>query len=319
MTTTTSSTASTASGASIGATASQVQQQQFVSRQRPIARYQSQHDVPRPSFTTNPPQIESFPRGYPSLSALLSSDPDFTIFRCFARLHTRVLLHKQDDLIELEQKLDQLDLSQSQANPYLLTTNRRREANKDRQELLGKIEEKLKEYDALLAAFYTHLERSEPEESEIQSVANWMDGKKPVAFAESTFLNDWSDLRRAKHSVEKGGLETFLGRCAGVSSLCKDTNPKSEDPQIQFIKQSKVIAVSRTLTTIFAVATLVVPIGILYAVKAVPARLWVITAFTGVFSSALCWLTSSRNYEIFSATAAYCAVMVVFVGSLPNE
>ncbi|RMJ16570.1 hypothetical protein CDV36_003723 [Fusarium kuroshium] len=179
-------------------------------------------------------------------------------------------------------------------------------------------QEKLKEYDALLAAFYTHLERPEPEEPEIKSVANWMDGKKPVAFAESTFLNDWSDLRRAKHSVEKGGLETFLGRYAGVSSLCKDSNPKSEDPQIQFIKQSKVVAVSRALTTLFAVATLVVPIGILYAVKAVPTRLWVIAAFTGVFSSSLCWLTSSRNYEIFSATAAYCAVMVVFVGSLPN-
>ncbi|KAJ4172017.1 hypothetical protein NW754_007615 [Fusarium falciforme] len=183
MTATTSSRASTASGASTGATASQIQQQQFVSRQRTITRYQSQHDIPSPSFTTNPPQIESFPRGYPSLSAFLSSDPDFTIFRCFTRLHTRVLLHKQDDLIELEQKLDQLDLSQSQTNPYLLTTNRRREANKDRQELLGKIEEKLKEYDDLLAAFYTHLERPEPEESEIQSAANWMDGKKPVAFA----------------------------------------------------------------------------------------------------------------------------------------
>lgn len=52
-------------------------------------------------------------------------------------------------------------------------------------------------------------------------MANWMDGKKPVAFAESTFLNDWSDLRRAKHSVEKGGLETFLGRYAGVFSPCK--------------------------------------------------------------------------------------------------
>jgi hypothetical protein len=37
-----------------------------------------------------------------------------------------------------------------------------------------------------------------------------------------------------------------------------------------------------------------------------------------MFTSALRLLTLSRNFEIFSATAAYCAVMVVFVGSLPG-
>ncbi|KAH7110735.1 hypothetical protein EDB81DRAFT_849146 [Dactylonectria macrodidyma] len=261
---------------------------------------------------------KSFPRGYPSLSAFLSSDRDFTMFRCFARLHVRLLLHKQDELVELEQQLDQLDRSQSETSPYLLTTNRRRDANAERQALLELVEGKLKEYDTLLESFLTHLERPEPEKSQVESVANWTDGTKPLPYAESTFLSDWGDLRRAKALVEKGGLEYLLGRYTSFSNLYEDKCSKSDDPQIRYIKQSKLMEVSRALTTLTAVATLVAPIGVLYSVQAVATRLWIIAGFTALFSSALCWLTPSRSYEIFSATAAYCAVMVVFVGSLPS-
>lgn len=74
---------------------------------------------------------------------------------------------------------------------------------------------------------------------------------------------------------------------------------------------------SRFLATTFAVLSLVVPVVVLYFIESTPQRLGIITVFTTIFSSILCWLTQSRNYEIFSATAAYCAVMVVFVGSIP--
>ncbi|CAM1511326.1 Fc.00g088390.m01.CDS01 [Cosmosporella sp. VM-42] len=199
-------------------------------------------------------------------------------------------------------------------------------ANTERRVLLAEVEEKLKEYNTLLESFLGHLERPEPEEPQIKSVINWMDGKKPLTRAKSTFLNDWSDLKRPRQSGEKGGLEVFLGWCAAspmLCGICKVFSPpasssKSEDPHIQLLRQSRITSASRTLTTTFAVFTLVIPITVLYNVETIASRLWVITGFTAIFSSALCWLTSSRNYEIFSATAAYCAVMVVFVGSLPG-
>jgi hypothetical protein len=56
----------------------------------------------------------------------------------------------------------------------------------------------------------THQERPEPDESQIQSVRNWVDGKRPVVYPETAFLNDWSDLKRARHTIEKGGLENIL-------------------------------------------------------------------------------------------------------------
>lgn len=68
--------------------------------------------------------------------------------------------------------------------------------------------------DTLLQSLLTHLERPEPEPSQIKSVVNWMDGKKPIVRAESTFLNDWSDLKSVKQSTEKGGLEVLIANCA---------------------------------------------------------------------------------------------------------
>ncbi|KAF5008705.1 hypothetical protein FDECE_5032 [Fusarium decemcellulare] len=241
------------------------------------------------------------------------------MFRTFSRLHARVLLHKQDELAQLEQRLDRLDQADLQFDAYRLLTNRYGSGDEERRILLREIEVKLNEY--------THLERPDPEESQIKSVRSWMKGNKPVLAPEATFLNDWSDLKRARPSVERGGLESFIERGLDYPGLRRiyeflslvDSSSKSDDPRVKLFKTSRLVAVSRALTTILAVTTLVLPIGVLYCVEPIPERLGIIAAFTIIFSSALCWLTSSRNYEIFSATAAYCAVMVVFVGSLPGS
>ncbi|SCN80964.1 uncharacterized protein FFB20_09304 [Fusarium fujikuroi] len=118
-----------------------------------------------PSFQDNPPKIDEFPRGYPSLSAFLSGDREFTMFRSFTRLHARVLLHKQDELAELEQRLDQLDQKDSKVDSYRLLTNRHSSGDTERRALLSEIEGKLNDF-----------KRPEPEESQIKSVRNWVDG-----------------------------------------------------------------------------------------------------------------------------------------------
>lgn len=53
--------------------------------------------------------------------------------------------------MELEQRLDQLDRT---TDPYLLTTNRRRDADVERQTLLREVEGKLKEYGKTMCSYY---------------------------------------------------------------------------------------------------------------------------------------------------------------------
>lgn len=50
-----------------------------------------------------------FKRGYPNLAAFTSSDEDFAIYRRFGYLQARLLLDKQDQLRELEERLDHYD------------------------------------------------------------------------------------------------------------------------------------------------------------------------------------------------------------------
>lgn len=91
--------------------------------------------------------VESFRPGYPRLSALLHSDSKFILFRRFGHLHARVLLHKQDALVELEQKLNDLDLTDT--NAFLLTS-RRSDDNAARLALLDELDIKLKEYGKVI-------------------------------------------------------------------------------------------------------------------------------------------------------------------------
>ncbi|KAK0703255.1 hypothetical protein B0T26DRAFT_680959 [Lasiosphaeria miniovina] len=124
-------------------------------------------------------QVEAFPPGYPSLAAFLGNDRDFAMFRSFRRLHARVLLRKQDELAQLQQRLDGLDDAENKPSPYSLTTNRRQDAKAAEQAaLLSEL------INSLLTSFLKNLKRPEPEGDHVKSVANWMDGKKPLARAE---------------------------------------------------------------------------------------------------------------------------------------
>lgn len=82
--------------------------------------------------------------------------------------------------------------------------------------------------------------------------------------------------------------------------------------------REKILFVSKLLTTLLAVVSLSIPIVVLYNIATITTRLWALALFTTLFSLALCCLTESRHYEMFTAIAAYCAVMVVFVGNLPG-
>lgn len=48
-------------------------------------------------------------------------------------------------------------------------------------------------------------------------------------------------------------------------------------------------------------------------------KLVVLTSFTALFGGWIALFTSAKRYEIFGATAAYAAVLIVFVGIDPGD
>jgi hypothetical protein len=87
------------------------------------------------------------PNGYPRLAAILDSDQNFLLYRQFGYLQSRLLLYKQDELSELESKLDDLDEAVANEDPALNFSLRKQGARiGERIKLLQQTELKFKEY-----------------------------------------------------------------------------------------------------------------------------------------------------------------------------
>ena len=96
--------------------------------------------------------MDDYDQGYGKVAAFEDCDPNFLIYRKFGWLHNRIILHTQDELQELEERLEGLDKWEvSDGDKEIL--KHRREDDKDtdspRKELLKTIKAKLAEYDEL--------------------------------------------------------------------------------------------------------------------------------------------------------------------------
>lgn len=75
--------------------------------------------------------------------AFIASHPSFHIFRRFASLRARILLSKQDRLVELEKQLERID--RDEVKPLFLSSIRR-DKNDERKKILKDIDIALAEY-----------------------------------------------------------------------------------------------------------------------------------------------------------------------------
>ncbi|KAG9190018.1 hypothetical protein G6011_08106 [Alternaria panax] len=128
------------------------------------------------------------------------------LYRKFSHLNHRVLLHLQDEVAELEEELRHLDECVAQITPrdadgYAYPSSRRRDArfggdvHFKRTELLGKVYQKLEQYNKALLAFgQMNRELEGAGKGEVRAYREWMDEVEAVDEAESQFLERDGDL-----------------------------------------------------------------------------------------------------------------------------
>ena len=92
--------------------------------------------------------VNAYPQGYGKLAAIEACDPTFSIYRKFAWLRNRLLLHYQDELVQLEKQLEQLDQFHFREAPERLISRRRDDVFPEarRKDILKAIDAKLAEY-----------------------------------------------------------------------------------------------------------------------------------------------------------------------------
>lgn len=88
-----------------------------------------------------------------------------------------------------------------------------------------------------------------------------------------------------------------------------------ENSSLYYYPDSTVYTTINVLSTIFASLLCTIPIFVLYFVQSPLARLGSILAFTVLFSSVMAVIARAERVQCFAATAAFAAVLVVFVGS----
>jgi len=102
--------------------------------------------------------VDDYPPGYPQLAAFLNLDPNFPVYRRFGTLRHRLMVHKEVELMKLEQNLNEMDKADWTERRHRLQSIRRdhEDATKEgkeqseREKLIDEIDKKLERYGMVL-------------------------------------------------------------------------------------------------------------------------------------------------------------------------
>ena len=139
------------------------------------------------------------------------------MYRRYGYLRNRLLLHKQDEIAELEEELDKLDREDAAHGDdwYRLCSRRFDEEDHDackRKKLLHHINEALKSYDDLLLREHQVMSIREPTRKAHRGYFNFIFNEKPVAKEEYQFVYKEDDFVILGHQEDRwlGFTEVFV-------------------------------------------------------------------------------------------------------------
>jgi len=240
-------------------------------------------------------------------------------------LRRLLLLLKQAELHDLEGQLDRMDATQAatgDSDDESRFQVRREYQCRERKSLLRQIENKLKDYESLLIAQSVMESFSTPQKRNVNSYRNWLNGQAELIHYEMNFLNDRKDLialsNEEDYTVLENVADKVLGeRLARRLLMDKDGLAQTDNPHVLLYSSTRIGIMARLFIMLLVAASLLLPIVLLDLVKSEPKiHILVTVLFTMGFGSALVLLTRARKHDIFAATAAYCAVLVVFLGNV---
>ncbi|KAH8885875.1 hypothetical protein GQ53DRAFT_658951 [Thozetella sp. PMI_491] len=254
----------------------------------------------------------------------LDSDNETFVFRKFDNLAARNLLYLQSELLSIEKELSFLDRQDAQAaldnlqvkdmvrtwETMVSQSRAGHEDSRHRMELVERLRLKIKEYHEALLLQSRMEQLQRPNRRVLDTLRHWFSKPEPMLGGEAKrFLDDENDLVSLKPPAEIDYLSQFLRRHWRVKTeLTRDGRFKIG----RFEDSSISLAVS-AITIVVAAIFLIGSITGFYFVSNDVAKLAMIAAFTTAFALCISVMTNARRAEIFAATAAYAAVLVVFV------
>lgn len=289
--------------------------------------------------------------GYDKLARLIADHPSLAIYRKFGLLSSKILLYMQAELVNLENELeilvqddDEEDEKASFKVSWKAMSSASCENGADLQHRkVVNVQEKLRAYrtmrsqnllekfsncltDAMLLQSSRVRNLAKPRPSDLFVLQEWLEEPRGGdCFLEGIEADPWDpmyedDLITLTLSEQEDHLAKYLGdRLAPWYHHCirPQRKQRSEDQVWKgFAEYSERIFVAIGNVTSMVLASLIPNVSIfaLCFVESMVARLVVITVMSFLFSFIMTIVTRAGRAEVFAATTAFAAVLVVFVG-----
>ncbi|CAF9936463.1 hypothetical protein IMSHALPRED_010771 [Imshaugia aleurites] len=267
-----------------------------------------------------------YSRGYPAMCKWMASDDDFFVLRRFGGLSARILLRQQDRIVKLEEDLQRVD------NMCMINGSNngtfRYDTNFERQRLLDELTSRLEQFQRFLLDHAQIKAQPEATEFQVSNVKRWFANanEKVIQNEEKQFIDKDGDLIPIVSKI-KTPLRRFFDKFERPRlwapfrdiEINERLHGESHDFGLTTTVYSKESVVDKSVTCVtmvLGVAMLVGPLWWLQHLSSqgnLEVRLAVITGFLIVFTILLSILTVARPFEVLAATAAYAAVLMVFM------
>ncbi|KIV85583.1 hypothetical protein PV11_01261 [Exophiala sideris] len=280
--------------------------------------------------------------GFADVASFLADDKEHSssIYRRYERLAARNLLYLQAELRELELELEELDRDDTDARsdvadmlaamdwqdaPDSATEdNSPNEKEARRKKLIFKLRGKIKESQKAVLRNAQMLELQRPSKQvhdAFQVYFKNKDKRNPfprLAGNNADLYDSRDDLISLVSTRDEDRLTTFL-RHHCPTFFRRSTKASTSSTTVQSLSEYRLGVVVGSINIIVAAAMLFGAIFNLFYINSQTKRLGIVAGYTIAFALCVGLLTNARRSEIFSACAAYAAVLVVFVsGNLGN-
>ncbi|KAG8533930.1 uncharacterized protein KY384_001671 [Bacidia gigantensis] len=267
--------------------------------------------------------------GYPTFADFIARDKDAAIYRKFESLSARNLLYQQSELQELEGQLENLDREDSKNiddqearqaavswEHFAKNTNVRA---RKRRGLQSKIRMKLKQYHEALLRENQVLALSTPRKRVLRDFRrSFKPGNIPSLWGRDEQLFDDERDLVALAPIDTDRLNLFLKSYFGFLFKERDIRTKPNADGLYYFPERRVQYAGLVITTILSAILLIGAIVcLLYtSEKSLGLCVGMLVLFTCLFAAVVGLLTNAKRAEIFMSTAAYAAVLVVFIGNI---
>ncbi|KAH7072412.1 hypothetical protein FB567DRAFT_633313 [Paraphoma chrysanthemicola] len=265
-----------------------------------------------------------YPRGYPRLAAFQSSKPKWSMYRGFGYLHSRVILNMQDEIGCLEDELITLDEDDYEQQCHVLMS---REYDLEH----GRCDD-----DELLVNVQKLNTFQKPSRPDYRGIRAWFWNERPLSESNEQYIKrrddlisfenkDWSDFDKMMDVlIRYFTVKTWSGFTQKIFTTPEDREEIRGGNYI-YLSQSRVEGLVNLIVLFSIFVLLVLPVIIMYSLISAGdnrSRLnavGILVLFTLLFSGSMGMMTKAKRHELFAASAAYCAVLVVFISNFSNE